>query len=301
MPAGQPFTSLCQQLAQPRAAGRADLHLHTTASDGTYTPLEIVDLARRSGLAAIAITDHDTLDGIGPARQAAGDRLEVIAGVEISAEFHGRELHLLGYFFDPSDEALRAALANLRDDRAHRFHAMVARLREQGVCLPVERGAAHGVALGRRHLAEMLVKAGRADTVRQAFYRYLGDNGRVCVPKRSLPIATAIDLVNAAGGVTSWAHPGNSCSSESLRELRDLGMRAVEAEYPSCKHGRRREFRGWASQLGLAVSGGSDCHGPGLPHRAVGACGLSGTELSGLRAMSLRKELGATGSLSARV
>jgi predicted metal-dependent phosphoesterase TrpH len=288
MPAGQPFTSLCRQLAQPRSVGRADLHLHTTASDGTYTPAEIVDLARRSGLSAIAITDHDTLDGIEPARQAAGDRLEVIAGVEMTTEFRGQELHLLGYLFDPSDKALRAALGELRDDRGRRFHEMVARLRAQGVCLEVEAGAADGVALGRRHLAELLVKAGRADTVRQAFFRYLGDQGRVCVPKRSLPIATAIELVTAAGGVTSWAHPGKPCSVESLRELRDLGMQAVEAEYPSYKAGKRCELRGWASQLGLAVSGGSDCHGPGLPHRAVGAYGLSGAELSQLRACTVR-------------
>ena len=147
----------------------------------------------------------------------------------------------------------------------------------------------------------MLVKAGRADTVRQAFFRYLGDHGRVCVVKRSLPIATAIELVTAAGGLTSWAHPGKVCTVESLRELRDLGMRAVEAEYPAWKAARRRELRGWATQLGLAVTGGSDCHGPGLPHRAVGACGVSGAELSCLRMMCDPRESGATGSLSARV
>src|SRR5438105_6809004 len=127
MPGGQPFTSLCQQLARPKLAGRVDLHLHTTASDGAYTPGEIVDLARRSGLAALAITDHDILEGIGPARQAAGEHLEVIAGVEVTAEFRGHELHLLGFFFRPDDEALNRALASLRRDRIDRFHDMVER------------------------------------------------------------------------------------------------------------------------------------------------------------------------------
>src|SRR5436190_14306243 len=133
MPAGQPFTRLCQTLARPRYFGRVDLHLHTTFSDGTYSPSEIVDLARRSGLSAIAVTDHDTLGGIGPATHAAGPALEVVSGVEISAEWQGREFHLLGYFFDPLDDSLCQALSYLRAERVGRFHAMVERLKPLGV------------------------------------------------------------------------------------------------------------------------------------------------------------------------
>src|SRR3954453_19103503 len=136
MPARQPFTQLCQQLARPRHAGRADLHVHTTFSDGTYTPAEIVALARRSGLAALAVTDHDTLDGIAPARQAAGAALEIISGVEITTEFRGRELHLLGYFVRADDGPLRLALARLSAHRAERFREMVRRLEGLGVTLP---------------------------------------------------------------------------------------------------------------------------------------------------------------------
>ena len=175
MPAGQPFTRLCEHLARPRFAGRVDLHVHTTASDGDYSPAQIVDLARRSGLSALAITDHDTLEGIGPARQAAAEHLEVIAGVEISAEFRGRELHLLGYFFRPEDEALNRGLADLRQGRIDRFQEMVERLGALGIPLEAEAARGNGkMALGRRHLAEMLVKAGRADTVRQAFQQVPG-------------------------------------------------------------------------------------------------------------------------------
>src|SRR5436305_84009 len=117
MPARQPFTRLCQHLARPAATGRADLHLHTTHSDGSYKPAEVVDLARRSGLAAIAVTDHDTTCAVEAARQVAGDRLEVIAGVEVTAEHQGREVHLLGYFVRPDDPALSAALSGLREHR----------------------------------------------------------------------------------------------------------------------------------------------------------------------------------------
>jgi predicted metal-dependent phosphoesterase TrpH len=285
MPAGQPFTSLCQQLARPATASRVDLHLHTTASDGTYTSPQVVDLACRSGLSAIAITDHDVLDGIEPARCAAAGRLEVIAGVEISAEFHGKELHLLGYFFDPNNEALQTALAKLRRHRSERFQEMVERLRTQGVPLEdaLPSGTPTTVALGRRHLAEMLVKEGRAGNIRQAFFRYLGDRGRVAVPKRNLPVAEAISVLRAAGGVASWAHPSYDCTETALQELRGLGMQAIEAEFPSCRPGRRRELRELASRLNLAVTGGSDCHGPGLPRRAVGACGLSAQEYKRLK------------------
>src|SRR5207247_80650 len=129
MPARQPFTALCRALAQPRTHGRADLHVHTTCSDGTYTPAQIVELARRCGLVAVAITDHDTLAGIVPARQAAGTHVEVIAGVEITAEHQGHELHLLGYFIRLDDEPLRAALVRLHERRAERFREMLDRLR----------------------------------------------------------------------------------------------------------------------------------------------------------------------------
>jgi len=294
MPAGQPFTSLCQQLARPKFASRADLHLHTTASDGTYTPAEIVDLACRSGLSAIAITDHDVLEGFGPARNAGGERIEVIPGVEVSTELRGKEIHLLGFFFDPDDEALNKALAELRRDRSERFNEMKERLRLLGVPLETETCAnVNGtVAMGRRHLAEMLVKAGRADTVRQAFQRFLGDRGRAFVPKKSLPIATVISLIRNAGGVASLAHPGNACGEDFLKELKELGMQALEVEFPSGRFSWRRELRALACRLGLAVTGGSDCHGPGFPHRAVGACGLSAQELEQLRRLAVSNKNG---------
>jgi predicted metal-dependent phosphoesterase TrpH len=287
MPARQPFTALCQTLSHGRPAGRADLHVHTTHSDGTYTPAQVVELARRSGLAAVAVTDHDTLDGVPPARAAAtGSGVEVVSGVEISAEYRDRELHLLGYFVRLDDAPLLAALRRLREGRAVRFWDMVERLRDCGVAVDEGELRAHagGGVLGRRNLAEFLVKTRRAGTVREAFVRYLGDNGRVALPKVRLPVAEAIALVRGAGGVASWAHPAYDGVRDGLAELRRLGLAAVEAEFPNLRPGRRRELRRLAAELGLAVTGGSDCHGPG--ERALGACGVSAEELVTLRRLA---------------
>jgi predicted metal-dependent phosphoesterase TrpH len=287
MPAGQPFTQLCQALSRPRHFGRADLHLHTTFSDGSYTPAQLVDLARRSGLSAIAITDHDTFAAIGPARQAAGASIEVIAGVEITTEFRGKELHLLGYFFDLENRPLQAALDHLQAERIGRFHEMIERLSGLGIHFKDEEVAewTRSPSLGRRHLAEMLVQAKKAASVREAFHRWLGDHGKANVPKTRLPIADALALVRAAAGVASWAHPNYDCTRESLLELKHLGLTAIEAEYPAFRSSRAKELRQLAGELGLAISGGSDCHGPDVPRRAVGTCSIAHAELQRLREM----------------
>lgn len=286
MPAGQPFTLLCQLAARGRYTGRADLHLHTTRSDGTYSPAQVVELARRGGLAALAITDHDTLGALPDARQAAiGSGLEVLAGAEITTEFQGRELHLLAYFVDPEDGPLTDALAWVRRQREERFREMVERLERCGVVLPArQEGKAEPEALGRRYLAELLVQSGQAGSVREAFARYLHDSSRFAVPKKRLPVEQAIGLVQDARGVSSWAHPSESCDRQSLAALRGLGLGAVEVAYPSVRRSRQLRLRGWAAELGLAVTGGSDCHGPG--RREVGCCTISAQELDQLRRLS---------------
>jgi predicted metal-dependent phosphoesterase TrpH len=287
MPVGQPFTALCQAIA-PHSTGRADLHLHSTHSDGLYTPAQLVELARRSGLGTIALTDHDTLGGIEPARAAAvRSGVDVIAGVEVTAEHRGKELHLLGYFVRPDDGPLASALERLRAHRTDRFRDMVERLRGFGIYLSAEELPNGNGALGRRHLAHLLVEKRRAGTVQEAFARYLRDDGRVAVPKLRLPVAEAIALVRGAGGVAAWAHPPyHDGTREALAELQRLGLHAVEAYYPSHKPSRVRQLREWAAGLGLAVTGGSDCHGPGQPRRTVGACTVSRQELDRLRLLA---------------
>jgi predicted metal-dependent phosphoesterase TrpH len=283
MPKRQPFTALCQLAARGPRAGRADLHIHTTFSDGTYTPAQVVELARRAGLSAIAITDHDTLGGVPAAQAAAPPGLEVIAGVEITTEYRDRELHLLGYFVRPDCPVLTAALDRIRRHRVLRFHEMVRRLRACGVDLHDDALAGLDAqdTLGRRHLAEVLVRSGKVGSVREAFALYLKDGGRAEAPKLRLAVAEALRLVSGAGGVSAWAHPPALCTRETLAELRGLGLNAVEADYPELRRSRTLELRRWAAELGLAVTGGSDCHGPGK--REIGCCTISDEELRRLR------------------
>jgi len=262
--------------------------LHTTHSDGTYTPGQVVDLARRSGLAAIAVTDHDTLSGVAEARAAAAGSLEVIAGVEVSADFRGCELHLLGYFVLLDNGPLTCALRRLAEHRAGRFRAMIDRLGQAGVCL-VEEDLARlpaSESLGRRHLAELLVKARLTATVGEAFARYLADGGPAAVPKLRLPVGEAIALVRGAGGVASWAHPAYHSIGETVGELSGLGLQALEVVYPGLRRARESELRSLAAAHGLAVTGGSDCHGPGRAGRTVGACSVTDDELGALRRLA---------------
>ncbi len=284
MTARQPFTALCRQLARSHQA-RADLHIHTTSSDGSYTPDEVVDLAKRSGLAAIAITDHDTLDAVPQAQQSADSSLEVIPGVEITAIHDDSEIHILGYFVRLDYHPLLSALTRICEQRVRRFWEMIDRLAERGVHLrreeiePITRQS----TIGRVHLAHMLVKARYARSVREAFHRYLGDRSQIVVNKQPLPAAEAIRLVHEAGGVAAWAHPNYHCPREKLLQLRELGLQAVEVDHPTFKRGQVRKLRKLAAECSLAVSGGSDCHGPGNFRRAIGARGITVDELEQLR------------------
>src|SRR5688572_19217212 len=171
---GSDFTRLCRQLTVLRP-GRADLHTHTTCSDGTHTPESLVGRAVKAGLKAVAITDHDTTAGVGPARAAAGGAIEVIPGVEVTAEFRGAEVHLLGYFVRPEDGPLAEALADLRASRRERLLEMARRLKASGADVLADVVAlSEEVSVGRRHLARLLIGRGYAGSLHDAFTRCLG-------------------------------------------------------------------------------------------------------------------------------
>lgn len=288
MPAQQPFTQLCQRLARPRATGRADLHIHTTHSDGEYTPAQVVELALRSGLSAIAITDHDTMCAIPVARAAAPAELEVVSGVELTCEHDGHEVHLLGYFVALEHSGLNATLRTVRESRRDRVLSMVRRLRDDGVSIDDESLAAIGAvpSPSRRTLAAMLHAIGRAGSVREAFDRWLGGAELTKLPKARVPLATAMQMVREAGGVSSLAHPPEKLTLTELAAYREMGLNAIEADYPTHRAGRIERLRGWARELNLAVTGGSDCHGPDRAWRTIGASGVSKDELSKLRQLA---------------
>ena len=284
---GSPFTRLCGHLAVLRDPGRADLHTHTTFSDGTHTPASLVERAHKAGLKAIAVTDHDTTAGIEPTRLAAAGTIEIVTGVEITAEYRGHEVHLLGYFFDPNDSELIAALSDLRTSRRERLIELAGRLRALGPS--VEEAVAafpSSVSLGRRHLARLLIEGGHARSLHGAFAGWLSRPELADVPKRRLPAADAIALIRGAGGVTSWAHPRADTDLRVLEELRDLGLAAVECAYPWPSRSHETRLRQLARAAGLAITGGSDSHDPDQPTRAVGARSVTLDELARIRALT---------------
>ncbi len=272
----------------PRPDDRVDLHLHTTFSDGLYTPEQIVELAQRSGLAAIAITDHDTVEGIIPAQEVAWGHLEVIPAIEMTARYRLLDMHILGYFIQIHDATLQKGLERLHQARIKRLGDMIKRLTGQGVSFSDEDVAAleRVPNPGRRHLADILVKNGHVSSRQQAFQRFLGDNPRFAVPQLGLPAQEAIRLIRGAGGVAIWAHPAYDCRRKTLLELRSLGLQGIEVEYPGYRPNRVKQLRQLAGELRMLISGGSDCHGPGDYFRAVGSRSITWQELEWIRQAS---------------
>ena len=294
MPRGDPFTQFCQQISQARRTVVADLHLHSTASDGDYTPSQVVALAAVANLKAIALTDHDTFAGLPAARETALQfpahrRPEVIAGVEVSASFEGREVHILGLLVDPENPPLKDALARIAASRFVRFREFVEHFHRHGTTLDpgrVDAVLAGTACPGRRHVAGLLVDSGFARSRYDAFVRFL--NPAPVPPKALLPAKEAIRLIHGAGGVASLAHPAADCDFEVLRRFHEIGLRAAEVEFPSASVGRALELRAWAKALGWAITGGSDCHGGDQGGRGIGCRGVTIMELKSLRNSSSR-------------
>lgn len=210
MPTGSPFTRLCQLTNTISDCGLADLHVHSTASDGLFTPSEVATHARQAGLAAVAITDHDTLEGYLSVRESVPGT-ELIAGVELTTEYQGRELHLLGYFVNPEHPALSTTLCHMQVKRRERFDFIIERLGASGLSFDngtLQRIRTGSHSLGRRHVAELLVQSKQAGSNFDAFTRLLMTPEILEAPKVRLPVAEAIALVRTAGGVSSGASAG---------------------------------------------------------------------------------------------
>ena len=264
-----------------------DLHLHTTASDGTLTPSTLVARAAGAGLRIIAITDHDTLDGLEEARGAATTHgIRLIDGVEITAVEDQRDVHLLGYFVDPANGGLRDFLSTQRADRVRRVREMASRLATLGFPVDVESliaGAAlkPGRSVGRPQIAAALVAAGHARDWQDAFDRLIGTDGAAYVARRGARPEDAIGIVRRAGGLVSMAHPAVTKLDHIIPRLASAGMAALEVRHSDHDAAAEQHYRALAAQHGLAVSGGSDYHGDG-GHRAamLGAVILSAEDFS---------------------
>lgn len=255
----------------------ADLHVHSTASDGSLPPEQVVERAAQAGLAAVALTDHDTVDGV-PAALAAGARLgiRVVSGCEFSVLAPWGEMHVLAYFLPAASIELDEFLSRCRSDRNRRGMEMVRLLQQLG--LPIDEAAvlaqAAGGALGRPHVARALRKAGVVRTLDEAFDKYLG-RGRPAFVDKALPTFTSVaSLVHRLGGIVSAAHLKDRGTRSTLVRLRADGLDAVETRHPSHDADTRARLTDLALELGLGRSGGSDWHGEaedGWNHGALGS------------------------------
>ena len=258
----------------------ADLHTHTTASDGTFTPTEVVRAAAEAGLAAVAVTDHDTVGGLAEAAEAARSLgVRFVPGVELSAIGPPGKCHLLGLRIEPDNAPLRQTLHALSEDRRTRNGRIAERLQAQGVPITlaeVTAVAPTGANVGRPHFAQTLVEKGIVATIPEAFERFLGDRAPAYVPAASLSPEEAIGLIHGANGLAFLAHPGlvrlNSGETwrERLADLRRIGLDGLEVYYPKHSLPDIDRFRDLARDLGLLVTGGSDFHGANKPDVPLG-------------------------------
>ncbi|MEV7733688.1 PHP domain-containing protein [Streptomyces sp. NPDC088921] len=248
---------------------RIDLHCHSTASDGTDTPAELVRNAAAAGLDVVALTDHDTTRGYGAAIAALPVGLTLVTGAELSCRIGGVSMHLLAYLFDPEEPALLAERELVRDDRVPRARGMVARLQELGVPVTWEQVAriAGDGSVGRPHVATALVELGVVASVDDAFTGdWLADGGRAYVEKHETDPFEAIRLVKGAGGVTVFAHPGASkrghtVPESAIAEMAAAGLDGIEVDHMDHDEDTRVRLRGLAKDLGLLTTGSSDYHG----------------------------------------
>jgi hypothetical protein len=242
----------------------ADLHLHTQFSDGTYTPQELAAQARAHGLGAVALTDHDTVEGCAPMAGACRQEgLEFIPGTELTAETEGKELHLLGYFIDVTNPRLLLETAGFQTARQDRIREMVARLNRLNIPLQTEAVLALAAcrAPGRPHVGRALVAAGVCATVDEAFERFLKKHRPAWVPRFKISARDAIDLIHSASGLAVMAHPGLSGADDLIPRLVAEGLDGLECFHTKHSPSACQHYVALAQEHGLLITGGSDCHG----------------------------------------
>ncbi|MDD5561171.1 MAG: PHP domain-containing protein [Candidatus Omnitrophica bacterium] len=251
----------------------ADLHVHTSESDGTFTPEQLVKQALERGLSAIAVVDHDTVGAIpGALKAAQGTDLELIPGIELTAQYGNQEIHILGYFIDFQDKVLLDKLKLVQLNRIERIHKIVSNLEGQGVNLNTQTvfDISGKGSVGRMHIARALVKEGWVATPAEAFRKYIGDKSPAYVAGFSLSPAEAISLIKGSGGVAVLAHPYLLHNDELIPEFAGYGLQGIEVYYPEHSQSMVNFYLGLAKKLNLLVTGGSDFHGSVKPEIKLG-------------------------------
>lgn len=272
----------------------ADLHIHTSASDGIKTPEEVVIMAADMGLAAISITDHDSVDGLAEAMAAArGKSLDVIPGIELSSVQGEQEVHILGYGLDFENHELLDMLKVLNNSRVRRAEKMVRRLNELGYSLDMSDVLAFsaGSAPGRPHIARALIEKGYVSTMSAAFAELLGPGRAAYVERFKLMAAEAVSIIQRAGGVAVWAHPSLAGGSRALQKaLTAAGLDGYEAFHPDMTDRQTDYYLKLAREKNMCISGGSDFHGDkGGTEKHLASCGLSDSLLDSFRTYLKKK------------
>ncbi len=272
----------------------ADLHLHTRYSDGTFTPHELVEHAARLGFAAIAVTDHDTLDGI-PEALAAGHELgvEIIPGVEVTSRVGTQELHLLAYLFGDSwrDASLRKVLDHAALVRRQRVEQFVSKLNELGVALTIKDvyACSDCGTVGRPHVARALVNRGHVSSVDEAFIRFLKRGKPAFVERYRMEAAETIGHIKRAGGLAVVAHPGLNNLDGRIHEMIDQGMDGIEVWHTRHSHAQVKHYLQMTESLGMCATGGSDCHGSARSGMLLGKIQLPYERVKALKALARTK------------
>jgi predicted metal-dependent phosphoesterase TrpH len=279
----------------------ADLHLHTNFSDGTYTPEELVSQAARNKLAAIALTDHDTVEGC----QRAGDAckalgIEFIPGAELTGEQDENEIHILGYFLDTNNQKLLSEIAKFQAVRQSRIKEMVARLNELKVPLKIDDviALANCRSPGRPHVARALVKAGFCTSLDEAFERFLKKHRPAWVPKAKISAPVAIELIHEASGLAVMAHPGLNRSDEVIPDLVEAGLDGIECFHTKHSTAVSEHYLEIADKYNLLVTGGSDCHGMSKGKPLIGTVKLPYQHVEKLKAAVRNRNAAASSPLS---
>ncbi|MDO8536514.1 MAG: PHP domain-containing protein [Candidatus Omnitrophota bacterium] len=245
----------------------ADLHVHTFYSDSTFSPEEVVSCAKEKGLAAIAICDHDTVDGIDPCMALGQENgVEIIPGIEMSVEKLDAEIHVLGYFIDWKQDWLRKKLKEIQDSRVDRIFVMIEKLNSMGVKVSAEevfRIAVNKGSVGRLHVAKAMLSSGAIKNLREAFVKYIGFAKPCYVPYTKLSPKETMEFILKAGGVPVIAHPGLIGNDDCIGEFIDNGLRGLEVYHTDHKPHAVKRYEEMAKRFGLLMTGGSDCHGLG--------------------------------------
>lgn len=274
---------------------KVDLHIHTIFSDGTLSPEEVVRIAHKQGLSAIAIADHDEISGFSPAYEIGKELgVNVIPAAEVSAKKEGKSIHILGYFIEPAHPELIAFIQSMRQARLIRAEKIVHKLHEHNISIEVsdiEKRAGVGV-ICRPHIAEVLVNKRFVSNLREAFTKYIGWDRPCYVPKTNIPTKSVIDLIRKVGGIPVLAHPSSSGADKWLREFVDEGIMGIEVWYPGHSESDIARYLEIANEYNLVPTGGSDSHGTRDKFPAIGEFCVPYEVLEGLielhTVMSLR-------------